>query len=197
MDCAYESIYGLGVGLSMRGAMVVKSNQMISQWWRSNYRYFDWLIGLFFSIRDFNQFSSTFFDYSRSGCVSEVPKLPAYSVACSRSSMESLPPPVSWNSLTSRRPMGKRYLFKLFSFPCQRPKSEANDKQKKRRHGNFAGEYACHVRSISIRGSNRYRESAGRVGWATSRSSFRCQSSSSIRSTNPQRNFSPSNPPKK
>ncbi|XP_046649494.1 dual 3',5'-cyclic-AMP and -GMP phosphodiesterase 11-like isoform X3 [Daphnia pulicaria] len=43
---------------------------------------------------------------SRSGCVSEVPKLPAYSVACSRSSMESLPPPVSWNSLTSRRPMG-------------------------------------------------------------------------------------------
>jgi hypothetical protein len=111
MDCAYESIYGLGVGLSMRGAMIVKSNQMISQWWRSNYRYFDWLIGLFFSIRDFNQFSSTFFDYSRSGCVSEVPKLPAYSVACSRSSMESLPPPVSWNSLTSRRPMGKRYLF--------------------------------------------------------------------------------------
>jgi hypothetical protein len=71
------------------------------------------------------------------------------------------------------------------------------DKQKKGRRGNFVGEYACHVRSISIRGSNRYRESAGRVGWATSRSSFRCQSSSSIRSTNPQRNFSPSNPPKK
>lgn len=115
VDCAYESIYGLGVGLSMRGAMIVKSNQMISQWWRSNYRYFDWL-AYFSQFVILINFLQLFFDYSRSGCVSEVPKLPAYSVACSRSSMESLPPPVSWNSLTSRRPMGKRYLFQAFFF---------------------------------------------------------------------------------
>ena len=121
----------------------------------------------FFSIRDFNTFLSF---YLRSGCVSEVAKLPAYSVACSRSSMESLPPPVSWNSLTSRRPMGKPYLLKLF--PYQRKVAKMGGKWQKSSTWKLCwglgkrkeNSYACHVRSISIWDSNRYRQDLRGVG---------------------------------